>query len=374
MTPTDRRRLLLHVLRVLLVVACLAQGNACFTYDPPPRATLPEAKDGILPDPSAPLVVQFTEAVEPKTVKLTIARYVVDPEGNLPDEDASDDTTLDVLFQRDPNEDNPDRLGVSTFQAGNTQLSIKPSATLPIGPRLVMIIEAGLADRHGNATQVRTRIVFGYQIKLDCNKPVVGFKSGQYFSLVDVSNPIKVQIRLFASFDVDPATGRFIAQFTRAMRNPDLARCTAAGLSCKSTEVCRLLPAPGCVIPSERVGDVDEWSDLVGDATSDAGFTFTAEGCVVDQADGTTSMAASPVDVKVRSPAVTLRSTHLSAAFKADASGVLRGTGSLNAEQVQLGDIASGGGQGDMTFRSIPPGVIPGIPAPPPRTAGTSGP
>jgi hypothetical protein len=158
------------------------------------------------------------------------------------------------------------------------------------------------------------------------------------------------------------------------MRNPDLGRCSAAGLSCKSTEVCRLLPAPACVIPSERVGDVDEWSDLVGDATSDAGFTFTAEGCVVDQADGTTSMAASPVDVKVRSPAVTLRSTHLSAAFKAGAGGVLYGTGSLNAEQVQLGDIASGGGQGDMTFRSIPSGVIPGIPAPPPRTAGTSSP
>ena len=363
------RRLLLLAPLVLVVLPV----HACFTYDPPPRATLPEAKDGILADPSAPLNVQFTEAVDPKTVKLTIARYVVDAEGNLPDEDADEATTLDVLYARDPAEDVPDRLGTSTFAAGNTKLQIKASATLPIGPRLVLLVEPGLSDRNGNATKVRTRIVFGYQIKLDCNKPVVGFKSGEYFSLVDVSNPIKVQIRLFASFVVDPATGRFIAQFTRAMRNPDLARCAAAGLSCKSTEVCRLVPSPGCVIPSERVGTVDEWTDLVGDATSDAGFSFTAEGCVVDQADGTTSMAASPVDVQVRSPAVTLRSTHLSAAFKADADGVVRGTGSLNAEEVQLGEIASGGGQGDMTWRSIPAGVIPGIPAPPPPSASSGG-
>ena len=360
------------LLRLGVAFFALAPAHGCFTYDPPPRATLPEAKDGIVADPSAPLTVQFTEAVDPKTVKLTIARYVVDAEGNLPDEDGNDATTLDVLYARDPGEDVADRLGTSAFSAGNTKLAIKPSATLPIGPRLVLIVEPGLSDPKGNATQVRTRIVFGYQIKLDCNKPVVGFKSGEYFSLVDVSNPIKVQIRLFAAFDVDPATGRFIAQFTRAMRNPDLARCTAAGLSCKSTEVCRLLPAPGCVIPSERVGTVDEWSDLVGDATSDAGFSFTAEGCVVDQADGTTSMAASPVDVQVRSPAVTLRSTHLSAAFKVDPDGVLRGTGSLNAEEVQLADVASGGGQGDMTWRSIPSGVIPGIPAPPPPTASTA--
>ena len=371
MSPNIHRPLLplLPLVRLLargvLLLTIVLPAHACFTYDPPPRATLPDAKDGILADPSAPLVVQFTEAVEPKSVKITIARYVVDPEGNLPDEDASEATVLDVLFQRDPGEDNPDRLGASTFVAGNTRLQIKPSATLPIGPRLVLIVEPGLSDLQGNATHVRTRIVFGYQIKLDCNKPVDSFKSGEFFALVDVSNPIKVQIRFFASFVVDPMTGRFVAQFTRAMRNPDPGRCVAAGLACKSTEVCRLETSAACVIPSERVGTVDEWSDLVGDATSDAGFTFTAEGCVVDQADGSTSMAASPVDVKVRSPAVTLRSTHLSAAFKADKDGVLRGTGSLNAEQVQLGEIASGGGQGDMTLRSIPTGVIPGIPAPP---------
>jgi hypothetical protein len=53
----------------------------------------------------------------------------------------------------------------------------------------------------------------------------------------------------------------------------------------------------------------------------------------------------------------------------------VRGTGSLTAEEVFLGDISSGKGTGDLTARTIPAGQSPpGIPAPPAASSTTTTP
>ncbi len=355
--------------RTLLSLSLLAGAvlgpDACASYDPPPRPVIVGAHEGIVDDASAPLVVTFGKSIDRNSLKLKVARFAVDSQGRLGDEDTDEATTLGVLFAHDP--DDGDLFGKLEFLDHDTTIRITPSATLPIGPRLALLVEAGLEAAGGEPSTVRKRVLFGYPVKLTCDKPVSRVSTGEFFVLVEVDDPIKVQIRLFASLRVEPATGRFVGQFTRAMRNPNPNRCPTP---CKSDEACRLLPAPACVVPSEHVGTVDEYSDLLPDSTSDASFSFTAEGCMEELGDSTT-MGNSPVDVVVRSPAVTLRSTKLSAEIKADAAGVLRANGSLTAEQVQLGEIGSGGGSGLLTMRSIAPGSIAGIPAPPTSTKAT---
>jgi hypothetical protein len=345
----------------LAALAC-APFAGCASYDPPPKPTLDVSTDGVLDDPKAPVIVHFSKPVDPMTLRVKIARYETDLEGNLPDEQGTD-KTLDTLFVHDPYDG--DLKGTSALENGGLDLRIQPSAALPIGPRLVLILEPGLASPGGLATEVRKKLLFGYRVKLDCNQPVANLTSGDFVFLVPVDEPIQTQIRLFATIRIDPATGKFIGQWTRAKRNPDRAHCPS-DLSCKSTEVCRTMPAHACVIPSEPTGSVDEYPDLVPDLLPETGFSFTAEGCVADQADGSAALVNSPVDVRVTSPAVTLRNTILSAAFKLDGTGKEHGSGSLTAEEVFLGDISSGKGSGNLTALKLPPGASPpDIPPPP---------
>lgn len=352
-------------------LAAVAAVSSCATYDPPPKPTLDVTTDGLLTDPKAPILVHFSVPVDPATVRVKIARYSIDAEGRLPDERGADSTPLETLFEREP--DNgvgyEDAKGKSSFEVGNTVMRIVPSAALPVGPRLVLVFEPGLSDPGGHDTRVRKKLLFGYKLTLDCNQPVKNLASGDFFFIVGVKNPIATQIRMFATIDVDSATGRFVGQFTDARRNKTPEHCPA-DLSCKSTEACRTLPVHACVIPSEPAGSCDEYPDQLPDPSVDTGFSFTAQGCIVDQADGSAALVNAPVDVRVTSPAVTLRNTVLSAAFKADAAGAIRASGSLAAQEVFLGDISSGGGTGDLTALVVPPGKLPApIPAPPASTA-----
>lgn len=345
-----------------LVLAATALAPACASYDPPPKPTLGVSTDGVLDDPRAPVVVHFSTPVDPATLSVKIVRYETDAEGNLADESA-EPQPLDTLFVHDPLDG--DLKGTSSLENGGRDLRIAPSAALPIGPRLALIFEPGLADAAGNATTVRKRLLFGYRVKLDCDQPVKNLSSGDFIFIVPVDEPIQTQIRLYARIEIDPATGRFNSQWTRAKRTVDKSSCPA-DLVCKPSEACRTIPAHECVIPSEPSGSVDEWPDLVPDHDPLTGFSFTAQGCVVDQADGSAALVNSPVDVRVTSPAVTLRNTILSAAFKLDTGSALRGSGSLTAEEVFLGDITSGKGVGNLVARAIPAGQSPsGIPGPP---------
>ena len=325
---------------------------ACERYEPPPRVDLAGLTGGVLPDSRAPLVVDFGMPVVPETVRVKVAFADTDIEGNLADQDDDPDTELRVLLQRDPDEG--DKGGRAELEADNTRLVFYPDASLPVGPKLVLIAEPGLAATNGNALRRRVVLPFSFTVKCDGGVRADNFKSGTYFALLEVEQPLGTQIQILASIEVDPATGAFAGQFTNADRNPDNARCPTP---CKSTDACRLLPAPECVPPSTRAGSVDEHPDFVPNATPPIGYTFSVRGCAVDG-----------------SPPVTVEGLTMTAQFAPEANGGFRATGSLTADAVLLGGNRIGPGKGTMSALFIPvEQVPPGVPPAPPLETGDAG-
>jgi len=346
---------------VLLLSAAMLVGCGEL-YDAPPAPFIEGAEDGLLDDASVPVVLSFGEAVDPTTIHVKVVRAVTDIEGNLADEDADPATELDVFFISHPVDG--DVGGVGELIEGNTKLRIVLKAPLPVGPKLALLVEKGLADVAGHETTTRKRLGFGYSANLECNAPSAVFGSGYYFMLADILEPLATQVQLWAYYDVDPMTGAVHGQCTNADRIKDPNRCPMA---CTDGKVCRLLPQPECVLPSTKAGTVDEYSDYVPNPTPPTGYTFPIEGCVQDQPDGTVAFVTAPTDVVVQSPAVTLRNVTLNASFGKDAMGVLRGAGSLVSDQVLIGTTASGKGKGGLDARKVPTDEVPkDVPLPEP--------
>jgi hypothetical protein len=345
------------------VLAALAVGPACDEYEGPPIVTLPELHDGLLADPAAPVLVAFSKAPDVSSMRFEIIRYQPDIEGNLADEDTDESTQLSILFTHDESE-GPDRGGRFEMAPDGLSMRIFPSAALPTNPRLALVFEPGLADVEGHKSTVRRRIVFGYELELSCTKPSAILKTGKYFVLFDVKKPLSTQVQLWASFRVNEQTGEVAGQFTNADRNLAPNRCPTP---CKPTEACRLLPAPACVIPSERAGSVDEFPDWVPNPPPNpTGYSFTARGCVEDHDDGTASFAFQPTDIVVNQPQVTLRNARLAGTFSPDTRKILTANGSIGADEVLIGQIPSGRGEGTFTARQVPDAeAAPGIPDPP---------
>lgn len=338
----------------VMALAALALGAGCATFDAPPDVTIVGNEQGQLPDPKAPIVLAFSEPPKPETVNVKIARYVVDDEGNLGDEDKDDATQLTLLFEHDAKKG--DTFGTSELSKDRSTLTITPEEVPPTGAPLVLLVEPGLENDAGVATVDRRRTIFTYTSPLQCDQPATVVRSGTYFFIAQITKPIATQVKLYGVVQVDPATGELSMRFTKAKRNPDPNRCPTP---CKSTEACRLLPSPACVAPSEPAGSVDEWPDYVPDLDPVTGFGFSVDGCTADQDAMTASFSSAQVDVVVNSPKVTLKAAELTASFTLDADDVLRGTGSLVCENVLLGIIESGKGQGDLTAVSIPDDAVP---------------
>ena len=359
------RRLPLSLLLLSLVAPL---GAGCELYDGPPQPSIVGAEDGSLEDATAPLVLAFSEPVDPATLAVTIMRFETDVEGNLFDEDADKETEPEKFFSFAKGEI---KAGTTEFVDGSkaelvdggATLVIRPAAPLPVGPKLALVIEKDLADLNGNLTTVRKRLLFGYSFKLECDKPSTVFPTGKYFLLADIEKPLQTQVQLWAAFYVDPETGRVRGQATNADRD----KTQVCPMSCKSSEVCRLLPEPKCVAPSERAGTTDEHSDYVPNGTPPTGYSFTIDGCAVDQPGGKVVFATAPTDVVTQIPRVTLRNVTLTAEFAPDANGVLRGTGTLAADTVLIGTTPSGKGEGNLVGRLVPAEEAPAdIPDPPP--------
>jgi hypothetical protein len=282
----------------------------------------------------------------------------VDAEGNLGDEDQDDATNLDLLVDFDGKIPDEATGGTVEQSADGTRLTIKPAVSLPVAEKLVVLLEPGLSDGHGHEYIVRERLPFSFDVKLTCT-PAPDFPSGAYFFLADVKQPIGVQVQLQAWIEVDQATGHFIGRFVNADRIRDPAKCEAAGLSCDSSEACRTLPAPACVAPSEKAASVDEYPDYLPNYEPPTGYAFDVKGCV----DGTDPkkmvFVNIPVDVEVQSPHVFLIATLLTASFAVDDKGVLRGAGSIAADQVLLGTADSGKAAGLISGRLIPEADVP---------------
>src|SRR5690606_8927457 len=129
-------------------------------------------------------------------------------------------------------------------------------------PKLMLVVETGLKAKSGKEAKTRQKIPFSYTVKCGAARPTA-LTAGVYFMLLDVQEPLGVQIQLYGALDVDPATGSLVGQFTNADRNA----AQTCPTPCGSADVCRLLPVPECVPPSQRAGTADEWPDFVPNET-----------------------------------------------------------------------------------------------------------
>lgn len=340
-----------------LYVACAA---ACEAYHPPPVPVIVGLESGVLTDVRAPLVVGFGMKVVPETLSLKVVLSSTDIEGRLGDEDDDPSTELEVLVSHDPFDG--DRFGKTELLEDGLGIKITPDGAFPVGPKLELVVEGGLRSRDGTVLHMRRRIPFSYRVSCAGERPTV-LQSGVYFVLLDVEQPVGVQVQLYGVFAVEEATGIISAKFTNADRNPDPALCDGR---CTTAEVCRLLPAAECVAPSTRAGNVDEWPDFVPNATPPTGYAFPVQGCAVDDTRGTGLLTA-PATMVVQSPNVTIDGLTLTAEFVADGAGGVRASGSLVADSVRLGSTAVGPGKGTMSAVRLPDTAIPaGVPQPDP--------
>jgi hypothetical protein len=343
-----------------LLVTLLAASPSCERYQPPPDVSVEGMTNGILDDPRAPLVVDFGMPVDPSTVHLKVAFYDTDIDGNLPDEEPTPGQ-LRLVLRRD--EDDGDYAVTASFENNNSTLRLVPSGALPVGPKLVLLVEPGLRSADGRERHYRTRLPFSYAVKCAPSARPTTFQSGTYFLLLQVEKPIGTQIQLFGAIDVEPTTGAFIGQFTKASRNRDGSRCPTP---CASTDACRLLPAPACVAPSTAAGTVDEYPDWLPNSAPPVGFSFEVRGCVVDDGAANDVLTA-PSTMIVEQPAVTVQGLVMTAQFSPGADGVVRATGSLTSDATLLGTAGLGPGSGTMTAVRIPDDRVPAnVPQPPP--------
>lgn len=358
--PFASSRLLVKSLPLLAVAMLGVLG--CEEYFPPPTASIEGEVGGLLSDPSAPLVVAFSEAIDPNTLHVTVAFDQSSTSGGAD----SGAPPPPPLYTYDPI--NGETGGMGALDAQNQSFTITPNAALPVGSKLVLIVQPGLAGVDGRTVNIAQQVPFSYAFQCAGGKGTALLKSGTYFFLLQVETPITTQIQLWASLDIDPKTGLFVGQFTKAKRNPAPNRCPSP---CDSTEVCRLLPSPTCVVPSTAAGSVDEFSDYIVNDTPPTGFSFTVNGCAEDGANGTVGVSTAPADMVVQSPAVVVGGLTMNASFAADATGVVRTSGSLQAQAITLGTLLLGAGTGTATARSITTDQSPtDVPSPLPGAIG----
>lgn len=341
-------------LTIFAATALAASAPACERYEPPPTPSIDGLQGGLLYDSKAPLVLSFGQPIDVATLKLEVAAYETDIEGNLFDEDDNPDTELKVFVAHDPVDG--DKGGHLDVDPDGSTVRFIPDSAFPVGPKLVVLVEPGLRGTGGRTRNIRTRIPFSYSVKCTAGTRAANLKSGVYFVLLEVEQPLGTQIQLFGAIDVDPASGAFVAQFTNGDRNPDGARCPS---HCKDIDRCRLLPAPECVAPSLKAGTADEYSDFVPNAEPPTGYSFPVEGCAVDDGTGAGVITA-PATMVVESPPVTVQGLTMTAFFGTDAKGnSVRATGSLTADAVFLGTGKLGAGKGSMTATFIPVDQVP---------------
>jgi hypothetical protein len=343
---------------VAVLAACVATAGACATYDPPPEPALVGASDSILPDADAPLVLKFSAPIKPASLSVKMYVDSIDP-----DADPAAPIPQELIFFQQDGGGMPVG-GTSTLSSDGTTLTVTFDKRPAVGPRLAIVVEPGLADLAGHTTHARRRIPFGYGFSCTGKSAPTTFASGEYFILLGLEQPLTAQLRIWGDIQVDPATGRFIGQFTHAWRNRDPARCP--GLSCNpSKDACSVYPGPACVIPSTNAASVDEFADWVVDHDSLGTFSVHVQGCVQDRPDGTIAFGMEPVDVKTQSPNVTVNGILVVASFAKDGTGGLRGSGSASAESVLLGTAQVGRGRGTFSARLVPATSAPtDIPSP----------
>jgi hypothetical protein len=354
-----------HIVRATLAGAALLgltsglvalSVPSCQTYKPPPTAEIVGLSNGILKDPLAPIVVKFSTPVDPKTVSVEIAPFNIDAYGNLPDE-VPDGGSLGAVLVHTPSSDTHTS---SSWSADGTTLTLTPmpKAWLPIGPSLVMLILPGAtSSTTGTVLHYRERLPFSYPAQ--CGTPqATHFQSGAYFLLLQVSEPLGVELKVFGAIDVNPQSGAFYGQFTAALRNSDGTRCSPACTG--TTGFCETIPSEMCVTMSTPPVSVFEYPDFVPQVAAPNGYTFEMHGCATNQGDsGAVTILTAPGELNVTVPAVSIKGLTFTAQFVPVDGGAEMASGSLTATDTYLGMNELGPGAGTLTALSIPDAQAP---------------
>lgn len=366
-----RARLVAALIALASPALVIATGSTgCETFVAPPEVTIRGAKDGVLTDTKAPLVLEFSKSIRKETLNLKVVALETDLEGNLADEQGDPTVELKSLFSytQNPSEETGVEVlgGTAEILGDDAGLVIRPTAPLPVGQKLALLIEPGLTSRlEGRATTVRRRILFSYDFRCSAARPTKVMQSGIYFALLDIQEPVPVQIQLWGDLIVDPDTGVVRAQFTNADRNPAL-KCPQ---DCGAEKVCRLLPAPDCVVPSLKAGTVDEYPDFLPNVTPPTGYSLTVTGCAEDQDENTAAFVSAPANLVVQKPEVQVNGLILTAAFKKEPNGTVRSTGTVTGSEIVFGSARLASGRGTATIRTVPAAEAPkDIPPPPPAS------
>ena len=348
----------------LLPIVCLF--FSCETFDGPPEPSLLDARAGLLSDPAAPVRVKFSKPIDPGTLKLYLVPLDVDEQDHLPDErgaPATDIRVLDPIYVHNPIDLTSDFGGASVLQENDTLFVATLRARLPVGQRLAVLVEPGLANTtNGLVTHVRRRLPFALDFQCSNKGTKIGH-TGAYFFLLDVETPLALQVQLFAWLDVDENTGRFIGQFTNADRLPNVGKCAA---TCASDEVCQTSPEARCVLASDKAQTVDDFVDFFPQLDATLGYGATIQGCIEDQNDTTAALATAPANLVITSPPVSIDALTVVTALASDPDGVLRGTGGGSADNARLGTGNLGRAAGTVHARSLRDSETPpNLPHPP---------
>jgi len=357
---------------LLSAALAAAMFPACERYEPPPTPAIAGLEGGLLFDSKAPLFIDFGQPIDLATLNLKVAFLDTDLEGNLPDEDENPDTELRVLLAHDPIDG--DRGGSAVLEGDGSRLRFDLQSALPVGPKLVLLVEPGIKGTGGRTRINRTKIPFSYAVRCTAGTRATNLQSGVYFVLLDVDQPLGTQIQLYGAIEVDESSGAFAGTFTNADRNPDQSRCLPER-QCSGPDACRRLPSVDCVVPSLKAGKPDEYPDWVPNETPPVGYSFQVEGCAVDDATGA-GVVTAPARMVVQQPPVTIEGLSMTAFFGPGAGGAIGATGSLVADSVFLGTNRIGAGKGSMTAVRIPDAEVPpNVPRPkrPTPDAGAGG-
>jgi hypothetical protein len=326
---------------LLALVFALAVVTGCQKFDPPPSPTVVGLEGGeMTTQTDAPFVIRFSEPIRGGTLKVKLAKYIQDAEGNLLDEQSPPDPeafkeSIVAAYDGSATEDE-DRTYGATFDETDNSISIVLDSAFEVSQSYVAIIEPGLEDLDGHATVPRIRIPFSFKLEGGCP---TAMQTGYYYFILNVDY-LATQIQVFTYLEMNQDTGEWRGIFTNANRLADLNSRPGCPSCSGDTNICALVPSPTCVKPSEKQLSLDQYVDFLPEKEPPYGYYFITDGFACDQPNGTTAFGTPPflieVTVGTGSILVDAQNSIVSGVFRKHDDGRWRATGGLSTKCVKL--------------------------------------
>lgn len=361
------------------LLTSLAALTGCGDFDPAPDVSLQgNTQSRMSTSTDAPLVIAFTEPVLKKSLRvklLALRRGDLDGEGNLPDEpeyrgghpdrelfDSRVLTTYDAGTPTDAS-----TLGF-TWSLSNDRrtLTLEHTASLSLSTPYLLLFEPGLEDDTGHATVPRMRIPFTFPLS---GGGPTKLATGYYFFNMNLAY-LSQQLQLSAKLDIDQATGDWSGIFTDADRvTSEHLKVPRDGCGpCSGGKVCKLSGGFSCVLPSDKILSLEEWTDLfpVPEPKADGappgtpdGYTFRVTGYARDEADGSIAFGTAPfvIDITIGGGVrIQTLGTVINGVFRPETyagADRLVAAGNVSVDAVQVNGGAPSPTTGDLTAMTL---------------------